>query len=150
MKKEYTLFSNENLRSLIEGKFTKTGIEEVFFMPRTIWHLYLKLDIEHKFENAANKKDASRFLRNVGRAAEVCDRVAAEKGGLLVEAQGSMIHLILPSHLDFGELNDFASNLHESLKLVFSRSSTVHSWRMSADCGMTIVCLLYTSPSPRD
>lgn len=108
-------------------------------MPRVIWHVYVKLDIDNQFEAATNKTDARRFLTSVGRAAETCDRVSASYNGLLVEAQGSTIHIILPSSCHATEVIKCCGQINLALKSIFSQSQVVKSWRMSGDYGMTIV-----------
>ena len=116
------------------------------FHPSVLWHLYIKLDFEHKYENAENASDANDFLRSVARASEVCQSVAIQKGGQLVEVQGSLLHVVLPSQGENNEtIFELAGFLHQGLGTLFrKRGDRVLGWRMVADCGKT---LLVNGPS---
>lgn len=112
------------------------------FLPATLFHLYVKMDLPHSLECATSAKDARAFLRAVTRAALVADTVAREFSGLLVEVQGSMLHLALASSSDDDErIKEVLAALHHGFARAFSsdRPSAVTSWRMAVDSGWTMI-----------
>jgi len=115
------------------------SISDCLYHPGDLWHVYLKLDFEPKYENASNLKDATSFLRNVGKAALLAETVFSEEDGIFIEAQGSMIHLLLPGNLAQHALVDVCRALDYRLDNEFNQHAKVNGWRMTADAGKTIL-----------
>lgn len=121
------------------GRMTKSG-NVLPFSPTELHHIYLKLDLESKYENAASAEDAKLFLRSVARAAMATADVAKHFGGELLEAQGSMIHACLPTGFSSStSISEFASMLHAALTTTFRGRSRVQGWRMTIDTGNTLL-----------
>lgn len=126
----------ESLRALSSVKF-KADI--VPFTPQVLFHIYVKLDFEPRFESASNADDARDFLRSVARAGIAADRIAEQYQGLLLELQGSILHIALPSHSELRILS-YASDLHWAYRLIFNNNQgRVRGWRMTTDVGPTLV-----------
>lgn len=108
------------------------------FMPRLLTHVYVKLDFKHQYENASNVEDAKGFLRSVARAAIAAQIVASIYDGVLLEVQGSFLHVGLPAEAE--SVRKYAADLHRVYRGIFSNNtSRVEGWRMTADSGKTMV-----------
>lgn len=107
------------------------------FTPRDLTHVYVKLDFKLQYESAATAEDARGFLRSVARASLAAHLLVEQHQGVLMEVQGSTLHLALPHDAD---LLSFVSDLHWTYNGVFNRpNSRVSSWCMAADSGRTLV-----------
>ncbi len=118
-------------------KRTKDVGHSLPFSPLTLAHIYIKLDFTLQYENARTAEDARGFLRSVARASLAAHLLAERWQGVLIEVQGSMLHVVLPLSAN---LMDFVGDLHWAYKGIFNRpDSRVSSWCMSADMGKTLV-----------
>lgn len=113
------------------------------FLPQHVEHIYVKLDLEHRFENAATADDARGFLRSVWRASLAAEHVAVAYGGRVLEIQGSLIHVGLPQPFNPADGRPaalaFAAALHHVYQSLFPAQSRVNGWRMTIDGGRTLV-----------
>ena len=111
------------------------------FRPMILEHVYVKLDLEHRYENARTAEDAKLFLKSVARAVAAASKTAEQYGGSILEVQGSMIHAGLPlaGLDDAARALEFIQSLHDALEIVFQARSRVLGWRMTADTGKTLV-----------
>lgn len=108
------------------------------FMPRDLAHVYVKLDFEPAHERARTPDDARSFLKSVARASVGASLLAERYSGALLEVQGSMLHVALPSSSNM--VREFAADLHGIYRDVFSDSrGRVRGWRVAADSGRTLV-----------
>lgn len=131
----------EKAASLDAFRGHKPDSQRRLFRPTELAHVYLKLDLDNRYENARTADDARLFLRSVSRAATAASAVARRFGGEVLEVQGSLIHIglsELDSPKDSTPLN-FVSTLHVVLKSLFARQERVSSWRMTFDAGKTLV-----------
>lgn len=117
------------------------------FTPQTIEHIYIRLDFKPEFENAGNADDARRFLRSVFRAAKGAHDLAGQYNGILLEVQGSVLHVGLLHPAGFAENAHsqnaiaYVADLHRIYKQIIfdDRSMRVDGWRMTIDAGKTLV-----------
>lgn len=110
------------------------------YSPLPLAHVYVRLDFEKRFEAARTAEDARGFLRSVARAATAAAHLAEELGGALMEVQGSVLHVALPTPIGDTTTLRFASDLHWVLRALFDRpDARVRGWRMTADAGATLV-----------
>jgi hypothetical protein len=116
------------------------------FVPQNLAHIYIKLDIQDEFENARSNEDARKFFRSVSRASLAADSVASRYRGVLLEVQGSLLHVGLPQmdsvteSVDADNVRAFVAELHAVYRIVFSgAASRVQGWRMTVDAGRTLV-----------
>jgi hypothetical protein len=108
------------------------------FSPQDLVHTYIKLEFDKEHENASSAERARGFLSSVARASIAAHRLAEHYGGVLLEVQGSMLHVALPNKP--GSAQDYAANLHGIYRAVFSKSTgRVLGWRLAADSGRTLV-----------
>lgn len=125
---------NNDLRAL---RLTKAAGA---FSPLPLVHLYVRLEFEHRFEVARTAEDARGFLRSVARAALAAAHLASEFEGALMEVQGSVLHIALPSSGDDLAVARFAADLHWAYRALFNGpNARVHGWRMASDQGNTMV-----------
>lgn len=127
----FNLTKAGELRSLVEAR----SAQEAFYFQKSLWHVYLKLKFEEKYEKASCKGDAKVFLGNVGRAGYISELVAKSHAGMVSEVQGSMIHIVLPNSSD---IRQFAGELHIELEKHLGNTK-VGSWVMSAQSGLTLL-----------
>lgn len=116
------------------------------FLLSTIQHIYIKLDLQHQFENAKTADDANSFLRSVARAAMAASQIAEHHDGWLLEVQGSMLHIGLPMNTELGSgsqadaARKYLGDIHAAYMVLFGHSrSRVDGWRMTVDTGRTLV-----------
>jgi hypothetical protein len=113
------------------------------FTPQPLAHIYVKLDFKPQFENAANADDAKGFLRSIYRAAAAAHGIAEQYGGMLLEAQGSTLHIGLPhahANVESTTAGAFVGDLHLAYRLIFDNpKSRVDGWRMAIDAGKTLI-----------
>jgi|GEM_PF-2530738 len=115
------------------------------FTPQHIAHVYIKLDFKSEFENARNADDARGFLRSVARGSQVAHQLAKQYNGVLLEVQGSTLHVGLRSQQQFGasvmdNANAFVADLHYAFSALFpDNQKRVQGWRMTVDAGNTLV-----------
>jgi len=136
MKKQYT-FTTASSISELRSQRTDGSTN---LLANTVTHVYIKLDISHKLENAENKHDATTYLRIVAHFAAMAELVAATFEGSVFEVQGSMIHVGLPASLRGGQtIQDFAAATDGVFDARLSDFDDLTGWRMAADTGTTIV-----------
>jgi len=106
-----------------------------------IEHVYIKLDFLPLYENARSAEDARGFLRSVSRAAKTSHDVAKLNGGMLLEVQGSTLHVgILPTSLKSLKAMDFVGDLHGAFRVLFDGAqSRIDGWRITVDAGNTLL-----------
>lgn len=111
------------------------------YSPDDLTHVYIKLDFKPQYENARTAEDAGGFLRSVARAGITAHRLAEQYGGVLMEVQGSLLHVAMPPGAPGVRSGvSFAGDLHKAYSRVFDdRSSRVEGWRMTIDTGRTLV-----------
>lgn len=114
------------------------------FLPSSLAHIYVKLDFKHKYENARTSDDARSFLRSVARAATAAHYLAERNGGLLLEVQGSTLHVGLPSRPGATKVIEsamtFVGHLHQAYRAMFDDARRpVDGWRMTVDAGKTLL-----------
>lgn len=116
------------------------------FVPQELAHVYVKLDIKDQYECARTADDARKFFRSVARAAMAAHFVAERYRGVLLEVQGSMLHVGLPrgdgitESTEMDSANAFVAELHGIFRVVFGGElSRVDGWRMTVDAGKTLV-----------
>lgn len=116
------------------------------FTPQVLDHIYIKLDFKDQYERARTAEDATGFLRSVARAAMAAHALADPHGGVLLEAQGSTLHVALPrtTHQPRSSHDDpvakFVGELHAAYRQIFGDAhARVDGWRMTIDSGMTLV-----------
>jgi len=143
MHRKLARYQGQTLRDLFTARKDalreSVSIPESLYYPSDLWHVYLKLDFEKAYENASNQKDATAFLRNVGKAAQIAEDVFSQIDGALIEAQGSMIHLLLPGNLPKPDLVGICKVLDTRLDKEFKEHDKVNSWRMTSDVGKTVL-----------
>lgn len=143
MHRKLARHQGKTLRSLFTARQDaiqeSLSVPDSLYYPSDLWHVYLKLDFENAYENASNQKDATAFLRNVGKAAQIAEDIFSQIDGALIEAQGSMIHLLLPGNLPKLDLVAICKVLDNRLDNQFNGHDKVNSWRMTADVGKTIL-----------
>lgn len=113
------------------------------FTPQQLAHVYAKLDFKLQFENATTAEDARGFLRSVARASLAAHRLAEQYGGVVLEVQGSTLHIALPARYGITEVDSataYVADLHRAYRAVFSDPrSRVEGWRMTVDAGKTLI-----------
>lgn len=120
------------------GSFRRASASSLQFLPQDLAHIYVKLEFEHTIENARSSDDARGFLRSVARAATAADLLARNLGGALLEVQGSLLHIAIPTKKE--AVLKLAGDLHGVFSPVFGDAGRrVKGWRMAADCGKTLV-----------
>lgn len=108
------------------------------FTPQDLAHVYVKLDFDADHENARSADAARGFLSSVARASVAAHRLAEVYSGVLLEVQGSMLHVAMPNAS--ANVRNYAARLHGVLRRVFDDSSgRVLGWRLAADGGRTLV-----------
>ncbi|MDP0492235.1 MAG: hypothetical protein Q7Q71_14390 [Verrucomicrobiota bacterium JB023] len=145
MKRNLTR-SQKNLREFVElpnsSNFSKdSNVSGFGYLPKNIWHIYLHLEFESRYESAENLEDAKSFLRNVGKATQVSEKTAKAFDGAVLEAQGSTIHIAIPheSEKTRSDVSLFCYSLHQNLTKIFAKSQKVKAWRFTSDHGNTLV-----------
>lgn len=131
---QFSMDRRNDLRSL------RAAASANAYSPVPLAHVYVQLDFEQRFEAARNAEDARGFLRSVARAAMAAATLADELDGALMEVQGSVLHVALPSlHGEYAVFR-FSADLHRALHALFSRpDARVRGWRMTSDSGNTLV-----------
>jgi len=125
----------DNLGDLRGATIDETSLP---FSPQDLAHVYIKLEFDKRHENASSADDARGFLSSVARASIAAFRLAEHYGGVLLEVQGSMLHVALPNQP--GDIRDYAANLHSIYRTVFrSATGRVLGWRLAVDGGRTLV-----------
>lgn len=108
------------------------------FTPQDLAHVYIKLEFDKRHENASSADDARGFLSSVARASIAASSLAEYYGGVLLEVQGSMLHVALP-HTSVN-IRDYAADLHGIYRALFQSSTgRVQGWRLAADRGRTLI-----------
>lgn len=111
--------------------------------PLELAHIYVMLDFKPEFEHAATADHAKGFLSSVARASMAADQIAQRYNGLLLEVQGSVLHIGLQQRYDKQLLDSaraFASELHWVYRRLFpDQQKRVQGWRMTIDAGKTLV-----------
>jgi hypothetical protein len=134
---------NRSIRSLASVRsFTDSAVgpSEILAFSGLLTHVYIKLDLESQFENAATAEDAKAFLRSVARASILAEEIAKTYNGMVLEVQGSNLHVSLAADVDgSSSLKEFAAALHVAYKATFANPSRVQGWRMTSDTGNTLV-----------
>ena len=112
-------------------------------LPAEIAHVYIKLDFKQEFENAKTAEDAKGFLRSVARASVAADRLANHHNGVLLEIQGSTLHVGLQKRENFSLAEsavNFVIDIHWTFRSLFAdQTKRVQGWRMAGDVGQTLV-----------
>jgi hypothetical protein len=114
------------------------------FYPHDLAHVYVKLDFKSQYESASTAEDARGFLRSVARAAMAAGQIADQYSGVVVEVQGSILHVGLPRRAgttnELDNANAFVADLHWTYRAIFNNpDSRVDGWRMTVDAGKTLV-----------
>jgi hypothetical protein len=124
------------------GAIKAAGINQPF-TPLILAHIYIKLEFKPESENASNADDARGFLRSVARAAMAAHEIAAQYHGVLLEVQGSTLHVGLEQEHGatlMDSINRFVTDLHWAYRALFpDQQKRVQGWRMTADVGKTLV-----------
>lgn len=116
----------------------QAGDQALLFAPQNLIHVYIKLDFRREHENARTAEDARGFLSSVARAATAAHLLAVRSRGLVLEVQGSLIHVGLPA--TSGDAKRYAAEAHRLYQSVFNRADgRVLGWRITADSGRTLV-----------
>ncbi len=132
---------SQNIGAFFESRTTSAQS----FYPSSLSHIYIKLDLEKRYENAECTNDAKSFLRSVTRASILIHHIVQKHSGNLIEIQGSLMHVVLPANDGTSNILNFSGALHTDLTALFKDSSEkVKGWRMIADTGKT---LLVNGPS---
>jgi hypothetical protein len=124
------------------GRVKAAGLK-LPYAPQGLAHVYVKLDLKPQYENASTADDARGFLRSVARAAMAAQRIAERYDGVLLEVQGSTLHVGLsrrPGATEMDSANAYVADLHWAYRDVFNDSrSRVEGWRMTVDSGKTLL-----------
>lgn len=124
--------------NLAELNELRTADEVLPFAPQTLTHVYIKLEFKKEHENARTAEDARGFLSSVSRAATAAHLLAARALGLVLEVQGSLIHVGLPA--TSGDARQYAAEVNRAYRSVFNNADgRVLGWRITADSGRTLV-----------
>lgn len=109
--------------------------------PLFMCHVYVHLDIQRECEYPRNSRDALRYLKSVAKVASTLEAVAREFDGLVLEVQGSTIHVGLLGELaPTQSIDSFADSAHTALDKISPRlSEIVLGWRFTADAGKTLL-----------
>lgn len=108
------------------------------FAPQALEHIYIKLKFKLQFETASTAEDARKFLRSIARAAMAAQGIAEQYEGILLEVQGSLLHVGLP--LEKRGSRTFVADLHAAYMVIFNdRGLPVDDWRMTVDGGNTLI-----------
>jgi hypothetical protein len=144
MSKRLKTLRIDDLGNLLE---IKSASQVRPFTPLPLVHVYVKLDFKLKYENANNAEDAKGFLRSIYRAALAAAGIAEQYSGLLLEVQGSTLHIGLPhAHGNVGPVSapPYLGDLHAAFRLIFDNpKSRVEGWRMTVDAGKTLIVAGY-------
>lgn len=103
--------------------------------------MYVALEIERDCECPSNSEQSQRYLEAVGRAAELCEKAALRFDGLVLEVQGSVIHVGLPQDNNYPQQAElYTATLHTAYLNRFDLvRGAVKAWRMTVDIGMTLI-----------
>lgn len=108
------------------------------YLPDQLSHVYVKLEFDDEHERAKTADLARGFLASVARASDAAQQTATRYGGMLLEVQGSTIHVALP--MGKGQWYSYAGDLHSALRVIFhDGQKRVKGWRMVSDGGRTMV-----------
>ena len=108
------------------------------FVPQALEHIYIKLTFKLQFESASTAEDARKFLRSIARAAMAAQGIGEQYEGILLEVQGSLLHVGLP--LEKRGSRAFVADLHAAYMVIFNdRGLPVDDWRMTVDGGNTLI-----------
>lgn len=133
----------ERVADLRGFAFVKAAGLRLPYAPQQLAHVYVKLDFRPRYENAGTAEDARGFFRSVARAAMAAHSIAEHYDGVVLEVQGSVLHVGLPRRSGMTEMDSaslFVADLHWAYRAVFhDPQSRVEGWRMAVDAGKTLV-----------
>ena len=137
MKKTLKEYKGDDLRKIVN--FAQSEIERIFY-PQKFYHLYIQLDMEDSLERATKIDEAKEYLKITGRAAAIVDDIIGQTDGLLLEFQGTMLHVAYrKASVTEKEVLQNIGTIHRSLKGLKARHDQLYGWRMAMDSGMTLL-----------
>lgn len=137
----------ERIADLVTFQARTASGQGHMYLPQEMTHVYVHLEIKDEYEQARSIEDARKFFRSVTRASMAAQAIAQRHGGLLLEIQGSLLHIALghgvgiPEAIRLNTGRSFAAELHRVYKVLFSSPSSkpVTAWRICIDTGKTLV-----------